>query len=492
MKRSGVLLLPLFFSFFLFYSSGTAGAGPWIPLSGAVHVHSREFSSGDHSIGELIDMARKRDVDVIVLTDHDRISMSYGFPPFRNLFSVTRSRNSVLKRGAKLYLETVNRIDAETPDVLLIPALESSPFYYWSGSFWKGTLTAHDWRKHIHLVGLTDPDVIEHLPLPGNGFSTRCFSPLLPRFLVFIGGVLLSLTLILQGGFLRKAGRVFLVLGILGAMDSHPFKSSRFDPFHGDRGAAPYQEMIDYVNAHGGMTFWAHPEARYGDREVVRPRTIAGIHLPGIRMRTGVHPEDLLRTRRYTGFEALYGDTIHATDPGHEWDRELLEYCNGTRDHPAWGLCGIDFHREGQNSWSELDRGQTVFWARERSRAAVLAAMRSGRMYAVYQGGGAKLRLDTFNLASGNGEPAVSGEEVSARGKTLHLRLSLALSDRSRVPLEVTLIDSGRVVDRLVGSTPFLLDREMEPGRSFGYFRVDVRAKRYRLLSNPIFYKRTS
>ncbi len=51
-------------------------------------------------------------------------------------------------------------------------------------------------------------------------------------------------------------------------VNHHPFKSSRFDPYHGDQGEAPFQDVIDYARSRGGMVFWAHPESNYSKNGV--------------------------------------------------------------------------------------------------------------------------------------------------------------------------------------------------------------------------------
>ncbi len=475
--------------FFLLLSTNDVNASEWIPLAGAVHVHTSEFSSGDHTLNELAGMALEKGVEVIVLNDHDKIAMSYGIPPFQNILSMTVSRNSVLKQGARKYLEAVNEADAANPDVLLIPGLESAPFYYWSGSLRSGGITANDWRKHIHIIGLSNPDDIEGLPILRNGLSGRYFFPLLPGLLIFSGVILLSLVLISWSGFYRTTGKVFLVLGILGALDAHPFKSSLYDPYHGEQGAAPYQELIDYVEAHGGMTFWAHPEAHYGANETLFQKKVAGFSLPRVYMNTGVHPGDLIQTDGYTGFESLYGDTIHATDAGREWDRVLIQYCNGERKKPAWGLCGIDFHKQGQNSWSELDRGQTVFWVREKTRSAVLEAMRNGRMYAVFQGGEPKMHLDLFSVSTRTGdEKAVSGETIESKGELLNIQIVVSLDDAASVQVQVEIIDSGKILATIEGETPLKIKKNFMPSRRKGYVRAMIKSKQYRIVTNPIFY----
>ena len=465
-------------------------AADWMPLVGAFHVHSSQFSSGSHGIEELGRMARDRAVDVIVLTDHDQVSLSYGLPPFPNLFSWTVSRKSVLKEGAQNYLDAVNRADDADPDVILIPGLETAPFYYWEGGLRQGKLTAHDWRKHIHVIGLDSAEDIENLPTLRRGFSTRYFFRLLPPFSIFMGVSLLSVVMIFWGGPVGLAGKILLIAAVLGAIDAHPFRLSPFDPFHGPRGGEPYQELIDYVDQKGGMTFWAHLEARYGEREILPFKEAAGIALPQLEMETGVHPVSLLHTEGYTGFESLYGDTFHATDPGKEWDRALLQYVEGIRKRPAWGLCGLDFHEEGMTSWSRLDRGQTVFLVSEKTRAAVLDAMRHGRMYAVYQGGAGKLWLEEFRLSSPvSGESRVSGETLDTRGEPMAIKTAVALTGGPGVPIRVDLIDSGKVLTTIEGETPLNVERSFFPARSQGYIRLEISSPNHRLISNPIFYK---
>ncbi len=467
----------------------SAHAEGWIPLTGAVHVHSSDFSSGDHTLSDLVDMARKRGLNVIVLTDHDRIALSYGIPPFQNLLSLHLSRNSILKQGARKYLEAVNKINAENPDMILIPGIESAPFYYWTGSIRKGDLTSHGLRKHIHVIGLTNPEDIEHLPILENGFSTNYVMKLLPRFLLFLGIILLSLVLITWKGIYKTSGWIFLVLAVLGALDAHPFKSSLFDPYHGDQGAAPFQEVIDYADSHGGMTFWAHPEANYGFSETGPNKKILGFKIPKVFMETEKHPSDLIKTDGYTGFESLYGDTIHATEPGKEWDQALIRYCEGGRKKPVWGLCGLDFHKQGQNSWAYLDRGETVFWVQEKTREEVLDAMRNGRMYAVYQGGDGKIRLNSFSLASQDGESTISGGTVDTRGEPLNLHLAVTFSDAAQVPVKIEIIDSGKTIYTLEGKTPLNATQDITPSRAKGYVRAVVRADKYQIVTNPIFYK---
>jgi hypothetical protein len=59
-----------------------------------------------------------------------------------------------------------------------------------------------------------------------------------------------------------------------------------------------------------------------------------------VKMMTDHYPDSLIDSENYTGFAALYGDTITATKAGMHWDRVLSEYCSGIRAHRVWGIAG--------------------------------------------------------------------------------------------------------------------------------------------------------
>ena len=75
---------------------------------------------------------------------------------------------------------------------------------------------------------------------------------------------------------------------------------------------SPFQELINFVNERGGMTFWNYPEQKSGVRR----------HGP-IKVNTPPYPQVLYQSKDYTGFASIYGDNIKATDPGMAWDRIL-------------------------------------------------------------------------------------------------------------------------------------------------------------------------
>ncbi|KHE92945.1 MAG: hypothetical protein SCABRO_01334 [Candidatus Scalindua brodae] len=328
------------------------------------------YSDGAHDLDFLIALAKKRGFDLLFINDHDRMTMEYGIFPLKNIIRKREELPSINSRGVEKYLQGIKLAAQQHPEIILIPGSETAPFYYWTGSPFKGNLTAHNWERHLLILGLEKPQDYKNLPVLHNGFSTRYSKQLLPISIAFLVLMPLGFILALKKGYFRILGIVILVNASLMLIEFHPFKSSLFDQYSGDQGYLPYQELIDYVGDKGGMTFWTHPEAGAGVNARKGPITV----------KTPKHPESLLMTRGYTGFATIYGTWTTVTEPGKEWDRVLLEYCRGERNAPAWGISTADYHKEGGSG--RLGDFPTVFLVKKRTREEVLSAIKQGRMYA--------------------------------------------------------------------------------------------------------------
>ena len=271
---------------------------------------------------------------------------------------------------------------------------------------------------------------------------------------------------------------VAAVVSMLLMINCHPFRGSVYDPYHGSRDEAPYQDYIDYVQSRGGMVFWCHPESNY---------SAGGRQLGPIQLQTKPYPQALVRTRGYTGFAAIYGDTARAHNPGMHWDETLLEYCAGFREKPAWAIAEADFHGFGRDE--ALDSYQTIFLAREKTRSAIMDAMARGRMYAVLKQNTARPQLDDFRVRDmAGGRTAVAGEcLISALAPVITGRIST--SDNRSYETEVKVIKNGQVLQIINGRTPLefhVVDDFPVPGKSF--FRLEARLQNAgRIISNPIF-----
>ena len=140
-----------------------AFAGEYMQLSGVIHVHST-FSSGKYSIGELVSRAEGKGLEVLLVTDTYQAVIQYGLFPLHNLIKKREERRSVMTAGPENYLAEIERLNRQQQSVIIIPGVESSPFYYWTGSPFGKELTAHDFHKDLLIVGMSNPEDYYNLP----------------------------------------------------------------------------------------------------------------------------------------------------------------------------------------------------------------------------------------------------------------------------------------------------------------------------------------
>ena len=446
-------------------------------IAGLIDIRTT-YGDGVHDLDFLIDLAKKRGFEVLFINDHDRMAMEYGVFPLRNIIRKREELPSVNSRGAEKYLQGIKLAAQQHPEIILIPGSETAPFYYWTGSPFKGNLTAHNWERHLLIMGLENPPDYKNLPILHNGFSTLHFKQLLPLSIVFLILMLLGIVLMLRRSYLKIIGVVILVNSSLMFIEFHPFKSSVFDQYSGDQGYLPYQELIDYVRDRGGVTFWTHPDAKAG----------ANVRKGPITVKTPPHPEALLMTKDYTGFGAIYGTWITTTEPGMEWDRALLEYCCGMRNAPAWGIASADYHEEGRGG-QKLGDFPTVFLVKEKTREEVLLALKQGRMYACRTGNNfQRFVLKDFSVFDSNtNSHANMGDTIELKNKP-EIRIRVSSTDQGAHNVDVRVIRSGKLIKTLSKTTPFVVDLKddfFNPGELI-YYRIDIPGK---LVSNPIFVK---
>lgn len=457
-----------------------AAAADYRQVAGLIDIRTTH-SDGDFSIETVAAVAKKRGFDAVFITDHDRLAMEYGLFPLRNILRRHEELDGVNRSGAAAYLRAIREAGKKYPDVILIPGSESVPYYYWTGSYFKDTLTAHDHEKRILSIGLERPEDYENLPVLHNGLSTRYVTRFIPQIIVFFLSFLIGLFLIREKGFLKFSGIALIVFSLLFMINTNPFRSSPYDPYMGGQGIAPYQLYIDYVGNAGGMTFWNYPETQSGVRKY-----------GPIFLKTPPYPQVLEEATGYTGFAAIYGDNITVTEPGHEWDRVLEAYCRRKRSRPVWGISTADFHTDS-GAGGKLGNFPTVFLVKKKTKADVLTAMKRGRMYAVRGRYPQRLILDEFSIGpTGGGKRVTMGGEIVLPGPPkIRIRLSSRLPSKKKVT--VRLIRSGRRIRTVSGTLPMTLDYEdaaLEKGRK-NFYRLDVhRSAIGSLVSNPIFVSR--
>ena len=450
-------------------------AAEYLQVPGLIDLRTTH-SDGELDLDSLVKLAKSRGFDCLFVNDHDRLVMEYGLFPLRHVLRKRVERPSINKGGAKKYLAHVTTVQAKYPDMIVVPGSETAPFYFWTGSYFSKNLTAHNHERRILTIGLDQPEDYENLPILHNGFCVRHIKDSLPKMVLFFVPLALGLLLLRWRGFFRISGMIISGLSLLFVLNTVPFRSSPFDQYHGDQGVAPYQLVIDYVHSKGGLTFWNYPETRSGVRR-----------LGPVFLDTPPYPEVLRQTKGYTGFAAIYGDTITITEPGGIWDDVLLEYCAGHRNRPVWGISTADFHKDG-GAGEKLGNFPTVFLVREKTGEEILFAMRQGRMYACRGEYPQRMVLNDFSVCSSLCRTkATSGEEIALK-ENPRIHISLSQKEPSESPVTVRLMRSGELIETLNGILPMEIDFEDEyfnPGQKI-YYRIDARGCG-QLVSNPIF-----
>ncbi len=472
-----------------------ASGGEYLQLPGLIHMDS-SISGGGSAPEELAAAARSSGAGYAFLTDHDTQRVSWGIPPFRKLFRITYSRDSVRSHGVERYLREVEEINRGMNDFLLLPGIEAVPYYTWMRGA-DGVLRLKHLHRHLLVLGLDRPEDMERLPSIETGYPGVYTRSSLAG-LLWIAPLIMALYFITRTG--GKAGSAGLarygywalfLCSALALADGYPYREESVDQYSPDRGADPYQQVIDYVNARGGLTFWAHPEAAWAMRmgETANPvlRFLADTITGGFSLETGPYPMLLNETRDYTGFAIFNEGSRTVGLPGGLWDDLLMQFCAGTRSLPVWAVAEQDL--ESGADPSAAGETRTVLMVREKTREECLDALRNGRMYCFTAFMDRKLRFREYAVYSGGGS-ALSGE-VLPWNPDARLVLDLERTGPS-LDLDVMVVRDGLLLDhrKIYGTERIEIPLAL-PARNLGYVRVVVyRGGTMVAATNPIFFSR--
>jgi len=480
--------------------SGSAAAEPQAStgatLTVAFHVHSN-VSTGSLSLDQIAEQAQRMGIDAVVFSENLALRYEYGLFPLHGMIRQTVTLPSVVEYGIDRYLAAVAEAQTRHPGVLLVPGVEVTPHYYWTGSLPERNLTMHNAQKNLLVFGLTNSDDYRALPVPGNrGFSLYGWETLgrvWPVALLGYAGWLwrrrTSRQIKVGVTTMRVAGRSQAPAGLLAAgsavllLLAWPYDSPLFSFYDDQLREKPYQTLIDTALQRGGAVVWSMPEAVDFSVHPYGP-------LGSVTVKTDPYPLSLLQTTGYTGFGGVYQDTRRITEPGALWDQLLLQHLGGLRPALPAVFGEIAFHRPGQ-AGIELNQVLNVVTAKERTIAGLVEAIKAGRLYALSQAGRPfGLRLDTFQIETQDGAHAAGvGQPFMHNGVgPLAVRVMVTATDRGTHPVQVTIIRSGQVLARMTGTTPFQ-QRVVDPAMPSGagaFYRVDVRGEG-EILSNPIF-----
>jgi len=131
------------------------------------------FSDRAYEMEDVARMASERGFGVLIINDHDRITMEFGTPPLRNITKKKLELGSINRHGANRYLAAIEDASKKNPGLVIVPGSRSAPFYFWTGEVPGKDLTAHQHERQILTVGLDDPESYETLPVLHNGTSIK-------------------------------------------------------------------------------------------------------------------------------------------------------------------------------------------------------------------------------------------------------------------------------------------------------------------------------
>ncbi|SPP66499.1 hypothetical protein [Nitrospira lenta] len=478
----------------LAWSPTVLAAEQRVPLRVAIHVHSTA-STGTLSLEDLAVRAEQQGLDAIVLSDNFSLEYEYGLQPLPGLLKKTVSFPSILSYGVERYLDEIHTVQARHPRLVIVPGVEVAPFYYWTGSLWRGDLTMHDAQRNLLVLGLTKAEDYRALPARGNpasftvdGASLANAAPLL---------------LVIPALFLwkprrqsvkgwrepvsaarRTAAACCLVLAVATLVHAWPLGTPPFSSYDSQLGYRPYQALVDVATQRGAIVFWSMTEARDLQAHAFGP-------LGTVTVRTDAHPEALALTNGYAGFGGLYQDTRMATAAGGLWD-QVIQAHKGTAQSAVPTMIGeIAFHGLADKG-KDLDRVVTTVFAQERSVAGVLEAIRSGHAYAVAEGDHrVMLTVDEFSLGC-DCDPATVGigdHLALPSGSHVVAMVRLSARDGKSHPVTMRLIRSGEIIGIAKAETPVQYQlADMQPVPDGGaYYRLEVVGQSGELLTNPLY-----
>lgn len=480
--------------FLLLVSAAVYAAEEYRQVTAAIGFET-VYSGGRYTVSQVADMARRNGVKAIITSDALINRWQYGLWPLRKIVKRTEEAPSVSKYGIRIYLDDIRLAQEANRDVIIIAGLEVAPFYWWKGNPFRGEFSIRDWHKHLIVIGLESLKDIESLPVIGYGRSLvkKAGPGSVLYLLIMLSASVLGIFGILTGlgarpgVYERRYGILltqWLAVGIAATsvtvlvfINGYPFNGLKYDQYHGDRGAAPYQNLIDYVNGRGGMTFWAHPEADNIEK--------AG----KVTIETREHADLLLQTREYTGFAVFYEGYDIIGRPGGLWDGLLMEYCRGARRSPVWAIGMIDYDRAGSLD-EQLQILRTVLLVKSEDKASVAEAMKSGRMYVAKDADAANFRLDVFTAGEAAGaSQATMGQKAVVEGAP-RVRISgrFTKDPQPSGAVRILIIRDGEPVKVLEAEAPFDITYDDESLAAGGhYYRAEIKSSRLLLVTNPVF-----
>lgn len=503
------LLLP-------FMGSYGQGGRNFYRLKAGIHFDS-QVSGGSYTMGELAGIANSFGLDVVIITDHDNMKVSYGISPFQKFLKLSIHENSISSYGVEKYLQEIDQINRIFPDIIFIPGVEAVPYYFWEGSPLYNNLTLRNWHTHLLVFGFDNVEAFKNIPSIANGGlgykkpSGDVMKYISENFMYFsIVALYIILFLLSFFSIIKRSRRrydiahvarrrrkkyrfswkalLFTLLFAYILYTEFPFLPDKYDQYHGNQGSGPFQALIDYVNENNGLIFYAHPEV---SSSLVRPVNIPFLSQT-IKIETDAYPHLITETENYTGFCIFWEGMKAIGHPGGLWDIVLDEYCQGYRKKPVYAIGELDF--EESNDLKQVAATNTFLFAKERTRESVYEALRSGRSYATRDFTGNKVLLDDFSVYDRvTQKSAFIGGTLMSSSSSVAIHIQMHSIANNPKPMTIFLYKNKTLIKtfRMVNSIDEWHIDQSRQKDTMDYYRIYAGSHNFiTLATNPIFVKR--
>lgn len=433
-----LLTLNIIIFFFLITCNVNAGMQRYDSI---IHVHT-SYSSGKLSLEELIQKANNKGISIVIPTDTLINKWEYGIFPFRRLFKRTFELPSISYFGIQAYLDEINYCREKFSNMVIIPGVEVTPYYYWKGTPLNNSLMLCGANKDMLIIGLEDKHDYETVPVIGNQKAkTWRWESIIPLFIPV------------------------------------PLKSYAFGQYDGDiYKEKPYQAVIDDVNKKNGLVFWAHPDAK----EYVTPKQIGNLAV-----QSDTYGRAIVDTYGHNGFAFFRQGGLSGRIGGY-WDKALMMYCAGLRPAPVWAIAELDQKIHTYNF--DIDKVKTVFFLEKLSVNTVMVSLKKGNFYCVLKPDTHELFLEEYYVVN-NENKAFSGEILKNSEKPRFF-VRVSSSDNKKHGVMLYIICNGKEIIKKEQMVPFEFTFSLQDvlTNSKNYIRIDIiEHESSRIITNPIF-----